>query len=440
MIKGSRMPVAVVTVVGASFFGSATALAQSPCNPSAMPLMIQHFQLGQAHLPSFAWPVRQLILQQTGGTTYYPQLGALGPLQNINVEGAQALPNGTVCGFSAQFAGVKLLWQVAYGADGLIYGLNYTPAPAVAPSPDRRPAPTPPGPTGGTTPALPTPGSSPVPKERRRGLRTLSEPLLMSGLFSRRKLLTITGGAIGCSLCGSPPAIGQSHLSIARSGGCWMGADEASPLISAADQVISYASGNEPVVLKSGNAVFDRSLARSLARMTALFGVLPGFAYFNEGAGEGSNAYATSAVRLGRDDGTVLFGTRMLRGLLARPKAPDAAVLAVCAHEYGHILQYRRGVSHRLNAGQSTVKRQELHADYLAGYFAGVRKMENEDFSSVTFATTMYDLGDTAFRDRNHHGTHDERAAAVVAGFRAKKERGLSVDQAVAHGLAYVGA
>ncbi|WP_133493669.1 metalloprotease [Stakelama pacifica] len=219
-----------------------------------------------------------------------------------------------------------------------------------------------------------------------------------------------------------------------------MAKEEAAPLLSAAQDVISYASGNEPIVLKSGNAVFDRSLAKSLARMTALFGVLPGFAYFDEPMGEGSNAYATSAVRLDRDDGTVLFGTRMLKGLLGRPTAPDAAVLAVCAHEYGHIVQYRRGLSARLNAGQSTVKRQELHADYLAGYFAAVRKIENANFSSVTFATTMYDLGDTAFHSRNHHGTHDERAAAVMAGFSARKERGLTVDQAIADGLNYVGA
>ncbi len=257
---------------------------------------------------------------------------------------------------------------------------------------------------------------------------------------SRRSLIGLAGGAIACSFCGPESAAAQTSQSKAKSGGCWMGNDEAAPLISAVDQVISYASGNEPIVLKSGNASFDRSLAKSLARMTALFGVLPGFAYFNEPAGEGSNAYATSAVRLDRDHGTVLFGTRMLQGLMARRTAPDAAILAVCAHEYGHILQYSRGLSGRLNGGQRTVKRQELHADYLAGYFAGVRKLENENFSSVTFATTMYDLGDTAFNDRSHHGTHDERAAAVVAGFRAKKDRGLTVDQAIAEGLAYVGA
>lgn len=160
--------------LGAACVGSgATAVAaQTPCNPSAMALMVQHFQSGSVYLPAFAWPVRQLVLQQTNGTTYYPQLAALGPLQNVNVIGAQPLPNGIICGFATQFAGLNLVWQVAYGADGLIYGLNYTPGQMPMPQVpnDRRPAPMPPpGPTGGTTPNLPNPGSSPVPKDQEEG-------------------------------------------------------------------------------------------------------------------------------------------------------------------------------------------------------------------------------------------------------------------------------
>jgi hypothetical protein len=159
----------IIAVTGVSAgFCSTAATAQTPCNPPSMSLMIQHFQSGSVHLPAFAWPVRQLILQQTGGTTYYPQLAALGPLQNVTVVGAQPLPNGIVCGFATQFATVNLLWQVAYGSDGLIYGLNYTPAPSVPNN--RGPAPPPPvGPTGGTTPNLPTPGTSPVPKDQDEG-------------------------------------------------------------------------------------------------------------------------------------------------------------------------------------------------------------------------------------------------------------------------------
>lgn len=83
-----------------------------------------------------------------------------------------------MCGFATQFAGVNLVWQVAYGADNLIYGLDYTPASASAPGPGPRPGPRAgagampipaPGPTGGTTPTLPEPGSSPVPRSREEG-------------------------------------------------------------------------------------------------------------------------------------------------------------------------------------------------------------------------------------------------------------------------------
>ena len=51
---------------------------------------------------------------------------------------------------------------------------------------------------------------------------------------------------------------------------------------------------------------------------------------------------------------------------------PDVAVSAVCAHEFGHITAIKYGLMKRLKDGQPSVKRSELHADFLAGYFAGV--------------------------------------------------------------------
>ncbi len=108
--------------------------------------------------------------------------------------------------------------------------------------------------------------------------------------------------------------------------------------------------------------------------MTDAFGTsLPGFAYFDDSAG--MNAHATTRQLLSRSDGTVLFGRRLLDTLLARREHPDVAVSAVCAHEFGHIAQYKIGIHKQLREGEETVKRLELHADFLAGYFAGCRKL-----------------------------------------------------------------
>jgi hypothetical protein len=134
-----------------------------------------------------------------------------------------------------------------------------------------------------------------------------------------------------------------------------------------------------------------------------------------------------------------MFGLTYLRYCLAAPESPDAVVGAVCAHEFGHILQFKRGLrGHRVFAGQPTVKRLELHADYLCGYFAGMRKLQKPDFQAAVFATSRYAVGDTYFARRDHHGTPDERAAAAVRGFEVAYRERRRLDEAVQIGINYV--
>src|SRR5262249_35993307 len=49
------------------------------------------------------------------------------------------------------------------------------------------------------------------------------------------------------------------------------------------------------------------------------------------------------------------------------------------------------GCSKRVNAGQSTVKRSELQADYFAGYFAGHRKRERPTYPAAVVALAQHD-------------------------------------------------
>ena len=110
----------------------------------------------------------------------------------------------------------------------------------------------------------------------------------------------------------------------------------------------------------------------------------------------------------------------------------------VVAHEFGHIVQYKNGLSKRLQAGQPTVKRVELHADFLAGYFAGARKLAKPDFPAAVYATTQYGFGDYRSDSVRHHGRPEERAAAIVRGFEvAFRDRG-SPAEALAIGMRYV--
>jgi predicted metalloprotease len=100
-------------------------------------------------------------------------------------------------------------------------------------------------------------------------------------------------------------------------------------------------------------------------------------------------------------------------------------------------VQYKRGLS-RLDAGQRTVKRSELHADFLAGYYAGARKLQKPDYPAAVFATTQYSIGDDDVNDRDHHGTPDERAGAIVRGFETGYRERRNLGDAIQIGVNYV--
>jgi hypothetical protein len=184
--------------------------------------------------------------------------------------------------------------------------------------------------------------------------------------------------------------------------------------------------GTEKLEPRSNSPALDYALAQALARMVKTFGVLPAFSYYHEKDGESHNALATSEALLERVDGTVLFGLGMLGHLLDVSPQPDAAIVAVCAHEFGHIAAIKRKEIERLVPDRADPFRGEQHADFVAGFYAGLRARENKDYPALFFATTLRSLGG---KTRGSHGTEAERGFAVVSGFKAAKERNLTVDE-----------
>jgi hypothetical protein len=78
-----------------------------------------------------------------------------------------------------------------------------------------------------------------------------------------------------------------------------------------------------------------------------------------------------------------------------------------------------------------------LHADFLSGYFAGIKRLLNPSYPAATFALTQFGFGDYS-DDINHHGTPDERGAAVVAGYKAGYGERLKFGFALESGIRYV--
>jgi hypothetical protein len=240
-------------------------------------------------------------------------------------------------------------------------------------------------------------------------------------------LLTIVWGATPCRARG--PEAGQG-------GGCMLDDDEAERLFAVGTEPRVFRPDSEPLILQSGNRDLDFALAQTLSRLADTFQVLPGFVFYHDEAAP--NARATPLKRLGGTDGTIFFGLAYMKRMLALPESPDAAVAKVCAHEFGHIAQYKYGVKDAIVAGQPTSKRLELHADYLAGYFAGVRKLERPDYPAAVFAVAAHAHGDFNFAGKKHHGTPDERAAAVVRGFEVAYRERRSFQEAMRTGVKYV--
>jgi hypothetical protein len=206
--------------------------------------------------------------------------------------------------------------------------------------------------------------------------------------------------------------------------------------MSETDNILGHVTGKEPMILQSGDKDFDLALAQTLVKISDCLNVSAGFAYYDDY--DGANAFASSQPRLSGADGTVLFGQRLLKKLMALPESPDAAVAAVCAHEFGHILQYKLGLDKDLSKGQSNVKRVELNADFFAGYFAGVRKRELPSFPAAVVAMTQYNSGDDMLKNPEHHGTSEERGKAIVKGYQTAYVDEKPLLDAIKIGVEYV--
>jgi hypothetical protein len=251
---------------------------------------------------------------------------------------------------------------------------------------------------------------------------------------TRREM--VLGGALalisqGCA-CAQTRA--QARADGRHGFGCMLDAEEAEPLLARAGALESFDHSHEKLFASSGNRNLDYALAQMLSRICDVFGVLPGFCFYDDH--EGANAFATTAVRMGRTDGTVLFGKRYLLKCLSAKESPDAVVAATCAHEFGHIVQYKYKLAAVLKRGQETVRRAELNADFFAGYFAGVSKLRQPDYPAAVFATNRYARGDYS-NDKQHHGTPQERAASVVRGFETAYHQRRSFTDAIQIGMNY---
>jgi predicted metalloprotease len=137
----------------------------------------------------------------------------------------------------------------------------------------------------------------------------------------------------------------------------------------------------------------------------------PGFKFIEDPS---PNAFALPISIVPDTQGTVYIGLNLINGEFNNSPFGGVAVAGICAHECGHIFQYKTGYERSL-AGP-TPQLVELHADFLAGYYLGRSRAHSKEHVQI-FAQSLFSRGDYNFNSQQHHGTPDQRVRAMSEGY-----------------------
>jgi hypothetical protein len=187
------------------------------------------------------------------------------------------------------------------------------------------------------------------------------------------------------------------------------------------------------VLNSSGNPDLDRSIDLELTHLAESFNVLPGFGFYDDK--NGFNAFATKETVEPNTRGTVVFGKRLLSNELAQHSWGGLAIAGIMAHEFAHIYQMQTEFYQLLLQSQPTHKLLELHADYLAGYYLGLKRLRSGDIDIKAFLDSLYLKGDTHFYSPGHHGTPSERKDAMLEGYKMGLTHNLDIHEVAIVGM-----
>ncbi|MEM9360283.1 MAG: hypothetical protein AAGB04_29230 [Pseudomonadota bacterium] len=228
----------------------------------------------------------------------------------------------------------------------------------------------------------------------------------------RRQLLI---GACACCITPTWPAIAEKFSP--RTGCVVRGQDAARALGSG---ILGSTLEELPDLVKqrsrtTGNNNLNKQLDAALQRIARTFKVWPQVGFYDDG--DNPNAIAIWYEENGKRTYAVVFGKNYFTKLLTYDPS-GITFLQTAAHEFAHVWMYQSGQLDALLEGQPTVKRAELHADFLAGYYLGLRKRDNPKASFRSAGMKRWESGDTYFEHQHHHGTPKQRLAAAEKGFR----------------------
>lgn len=134
-------------------------------------------------------------------------------------------------------------------------------------------------------------------------------------------------------------------------------------------------------------------------------------------ADSSSLAFVSQAEYARGYNGHIVLSRKLLNDLRSPDSQGQNLLFTILAHEYAHLYQHNRGWWHFLMEGAKTKRALELHADYLAGFYLAQRHTRLPQYNPNIVMTRWFDLGDYSFSALEHHGTPEQRAAALTAGY-----------------------
>jgi hypothetical protein len=176
---------------------------------------------------------------------------------------------------------------------------------------------------------------------------------------------------------------------------------------------------NLSVTAPNGGQLFDKSLNPSLDNavvievntLASIFHIRPFIFYLNDQGAP--NAYASPPYTLpGAIDGHIALGWNLILQECPNLLFDCNSLPIIMAHEFGHSFAFKNNI--RFNIP----KNNELYADFLAGsYMYHRNKLMGGSMNIEVVANSFFNKGDHDFFSHQHHGTPQERAAALMAGY-----------------------
>ena len=123
----------------------------------------------------------------------------------------------------------------------------------------------------------------------------------------------------------------------------------------------------------TGDSSLDRDLDRALGIIADLFDVNPAFGFFESAQFQRSEGFETNIMNafatpentdIPGTQGTVAFGWDLFRTEFYQFDETGMTIMAIAAHEFGHILQSKHGYLNRILTGYPL--KSEMNADFLS--------------------------------------------------------------------------